>query len=74
MENEIRTNYSSFNNFKGEPVKFGALIQLLHVISHKFLTLMPKESAEYEKDNLKLKLKTYGSYYSHFRVVPGFKY
>ena len=37
LEGEIKTNIQTYSNFKGEPVKFGSLIQLQHVLSYKFI-------------------------------------
>lgn len=74
LDGEIKTNIHTYNNFKGEAIKYGSLVQLEHIQSHRFLTLISRESAEIEKENLKLSLEDYTSEYSHFRIEPSYKY
>ncbi|CAG9317756.1 unnamed protein product [Blepharisma stoltei] len=74
LDGEIKTNIHTYNNFKGEAIKYGSLIQLEHIQSHKFLTLNSQKSSEVERENLKLSLEDYGSEYSHFRIEPSFRY
>ena len=74
LEGEIRTNIHIFNLFDQQEVRYDSQIQLVHVKSHKFLTLKSQSSAESEKDNFKLSLEDFPSEHSHFRIVPSFKY
>lgn len=74
LDGEIKTNIHTYNNFKGDAIKYGSLIQLEHIQSHRFLTLNSQKSAEVERENLKLSLEDYGSEYSHFRIEPSFRY
>lgn len=74
LEGEIKTNIQTFNNFKGEPVRFGSIVQLQHVSSYKFITLVPQENAEIEKENLRLRLTDFASECSYIRIEPGFKF
>jgi Inositol 1,4,5-trisphosphate/ryanodine receptor/MIR domain/RIH domain len=74
LEGEIKTNIQTYNNFKGEPVRFGTIIQLQHVMSYKFLTLIPQENAEIEKENLKIKLTEFASECSYLRIETAYKF
>ena len=47
-----------YNNFKDQPVRFGSLVQLEHLWTHKLLTIKPQQSADVESENIKLTLKT----------------
>lgn len=61
-------------NLKSENVKYGSTIQLEHFLSHKFLTLKPKENSETDKDNIKLSLTDFGDQLTHFKIIAGFKH
>jgi hypothetical protein len=74
LEGEIKTNIQTFNNFKGEAIRFGSIVQLQHVLSYKFITLVPQENAEIEKENLRLRLMEFASECSYIRIEPGFKF
>ena len=74
LEGEIKTNIHTYNLCKGQEILYDSFIQLEHVKSHKFLTLHSQISAETEKDNFQLSFEDFPSEYSHFRVVPSYKY
>ncbi|CAG9321846.1 unnamed protein product [Blepharisma stoltei] len=74
LDGEIKTNTHTYNTFKGEAIKYGSLVQLEHIHSHRFLALQSKTSAESEKENFRLTLEDFGSEYSHFRIEPSYKY
>ena len=74
LEGEIKSNIHSYESLKGETVRYNSLIQLEHLASHKFLTVHSKVSAEGEKDNYKVSFEDFPSAYSHFRIVPGYKF
>lgn len=74
FEGELKTNIQTYSNFKGEPVRFGSIIQLQHVLSYKFITLVPQENAEIEKENLKLRLTEFASECSYIRVETAYKF
>lgn len=74
LEGEIKTNIHTYNLCKGQEILYDSFVQLEHIKSHKFLTLHSQISAETEKDNFKLTFEDFPSEYSHFRVVPSYKY
>ena len=74
LEGEIKSNIHSYESLKGEIVRYNSLVQLEHLTSHKFLTMHSKVSAEGEKDNYKVSFEDFPSAYSHFRIVPSFKF
>ena len=74
LEGEIKTNIQTYSNLKGQPLRFGSVVQFQHLWSQKFLTLFSSENAEFEKDNLKVSLSDFPSEYSNFRIEPAFKF
>ncbi|EFC42308.1 predicted protein [Naegleria gruberi] len=73
MEREIQQNELEALRNYGKPVTYGSSIQLLHVQTQSFLTVA-RESAEMQKDCLRLSLDDVGSKYSHFSLLPYFNY
>ena len=73
LDGETKTNHQTYNKLKGEPIRFGSLVQLEHVQSRRFLTIS-SESAESEKENLKITLEDYGSEESHFKAEPAYNF
>jgi hypothetical protein len=77
LEGEFKTNIQTYHDFKGKPVVYGSLIQLLHVNSQKYLVHKSGEdatNASIEKENLKICLEDYGSEFSHFRIRPSYQF
>lgn len=74
LEGEIKTNMQRYVNARGTPIRYDSPIQLEHLQSHKFLTLECSDTADIEKENLKVSLEDFTSGRSHFRIVPGFNY
>jgi|MDSY01.2.fsa_nt_gb histone H3/H4 len=58
---------------RGEPVKFGDAIQLMHVNSGKFLTVQTDKTARCERENLRVGLDAAGSTMSHLTCVARLK-
>ena len=73
-EGEIKTNMQIYQNFQGQQIKFGSLIQLQHVASGKFISIEPKENAEHERDNIKILVKDFASDCSQLRINFAYKY
>ena len=73
-EGEIKTNIQIYSNSLNQPVKFNSLLQLQHAASGKFLSLIPKENAEIERENLKVRLCDFFSDSSLIRIVPVYKF
>jgi hypothetical protein len=44
-------NFEAFDKVKGSPVLYGEVVQLMHVMSKKFLRFDQKNNAEFEADN-----------------------
>ena len=74
LEGEIKTNLHSYNTYKGQIIRYNSFVQLEHFTSHKFLTLRSQSLAIAEKDSFKLSFEDHPSEYSHFRIVPSYKY
>jgi hypothetical protein len=74
LEGEIKTNLHSYNTNKGQIIRYNSMVQLEHFTSHKFLTLRSQSLAIAEKDSFKLSFEDHPSEYSHFRIVPSYKY
>ena len=57
----------------GKSVLFGDVIQLYHVKSKKYLTILPKTLATDERENLRAELTPDGNPLSWLNVVPRYK-
>ena len=71
--NEQKLNEQYMKTKFGTPVRYGDTIQLLHVKSKKYLTIIPTEVAAVEKENIKISLDVAGSTESWLIVQPRFK-
>jgi len=69
----MKLNETYMKQKSGRPVLFGDTIQLYHVKSKKYLTVLPKKLAVDERENLKVVLNSGGNPYSWINVVPRFK-
>ena len=72
-DNEQKLNEMYLRQKTGDPVLFGDVIQLMHVKSGKYLTVLDSELANDEKENMKLVLLPYGNSLSWIRVSPRYK-
>lgn len=57
----------------GTPILFGDTIQLLHVNSGKYITLLPGQLARDERENMRCYLSPEGSVNSWFQILPRYK-
>jgi hypothetical protein len=57
----------------GHPVNFGDTIQLLHVKSNKYVTVIPGELAKDQRENIRIRMSSVGSALSWFIVSPRYK-
>lgn len=72
-DNEIKMNESFMKERLGTSVCFGDVIQLLHVKSQKYVSLLPGELARDERENMTAFLSPEGSAESWFTVLPRYK-
>ncbi|KAL9648721.1 hypothetical protein ABK040_003659 [Willaertia magna] len=72
-EREEKQNKLESDRLKGKPIPFNESIQLFHVQTNMYLTIA-RESAEIQRDCLKLTLEKEGSTYSYFKILPCFNY
>lgn len=73
VQNEIKLNNDYTMQKHGQKLLFGDIIQLRHVKSGKFITVIPGELARDEKENIRLSLTRDGNPYSWFQILPRFK-
>ena len=71
--NEIIMNDQLMKHRMGTPVKFGDVIQLLHLKSKKFLYVPGKDLARDERENMLLSLSVDGGLNSWIQLLPRFK-
>lgn len=71
--NELKLNEDYMKQKSGRPVLFGDTIQLYHLKSKKYLSILPKKLAFDERENLKVTLRAGGDPFSWFNVVPRYK-
>lgn len=74
FEGEIETNLQSYEKLKGDNVRFGSSVYLQHVLSHKFLTVIPSETGAIERDALKVCLIDFPNDYSNIKFKPTYKF
>lgn len=72
-DNENKLNESYMRQKIGSPVVFGDIIQLLHVKSGKFITIVPDQLARDERENIRVALTSEGCTYSWLQVLPRYK-
>lgn len=53
IDEEEILNYDVYEKLKGTPIRFGQVIQLLHVSSQKYLTYVPEKMSEFESECMK---------------------
>lgn len=53
IQEEIALNLDVYEKLKGTPVRYGQVIQLLHISSQKYLSYDPNAPADLESDCLK---------------------
>lgn len=71
-KDEKQKNKAMFSKVQGSDVALGATIMLYHTKSKCFLTMI-KESADIDKNALKLVIEPEGSKNAWFDIIPGFK-
>eukprot|EP01032_Pedospumella_encystans_P029966 gene29966-33821_t len=61
LENEKKLNDNYMKKKHGQKVNFGDIIQLFHVKSGKYLTIVPEKLAKVERENIHVMLDVNGS-------------
>lgn len=74
LQGECTTNKQAYQKVKGEVVRFGTLVYLQHVESHKFLTLHPKETGTADRDTFKISLNDFPNDFSYFALQPSYNF
>ena len=74
LEGEMKTNMKTYAAYKGKTLKYGAWVQFEHLASRKYLTLRPLESAEIEREHLRVCLEDFSSDQALFRLEPAFQF
>lgn len=69
MEREVQQNKLEAERNLGRPVLYGQAVQLFHMQTQSYLTVA-RESAEMQKDCMRLGLDKEGSPYSYFEILP----
>ena len=57
----------------GQLVEFGGIIQLYHIKSGKYVTVIPGTLAKGERENTRIQLDANGNAYSWIQIIPRFK-
>ena len=70
-ENTLNDNYMA--QHMGKPVLFGDVVQLLHVKSGKFISVVPDKLASQERENIYANLSKGGSIYSWLQILPRYR-
>lgn len=72
-DSENRLNESYMKQKMGTPILFGEIIQLLHLKSGKFLTIVPDQLARDERENIRISLSSEGNSFSWLQLLPRYK-
>lgn len=73
VNNEQQLNEKKNSRRSGTPLVFGDVIQLFHVQSEKYVTVVPDKLANDERENLKVNLSAEGNQYSWLTLIPRYK-
>eukprot|EP00981_Chlorochromonas_danica_P005600 scaffold1159_cov160-Ochromonas_danica.AAC.22 len=73
LENERKLNDTYMRKKFGQKVVFGDIVQLYHVKSGKYLTIIPDQLAKDERENTRISLDTNGNAFSWLQIAPRFK-
>ena len=71
--NEHKSNELEMKMKMGNPIHYGESIQLRHVKSKKYITVIGTEVAKQEKENIRVQLNPFGMNESHLVIEPRFK-
>ena len=71
--NEHKSNELEVKLKMGSPIHYGESIQLRHVKSKKYITVIGTEVAKQEKENIRVLLNPFGMNESHLVIEPRFK-
>ena len=71
--NEVKMNDSFMRLKSGNHVLFGDIIQLRHVKSGKFISVIQNQVANIERENSKVQIVSYGSQLSWLQILPRYK-
>lgn len=73
LTDEYSFNLETFNKHKNVSITYGKIVQLMHLLSNKFLSVSFVE-ADVEKENYKISLEEYSSDATFFKILPSYKY
>ena len=73
VRNEDQLNERKNEKLFGKPLHFGDKVQLYHVQSGKYVTVVPTSLAKDERENLKVCLSCAGNQYSWLTLNPRYK-
>ena len=73
QQNEQSLNDKYMAEKLGQPVFFGDSVQLLHVKSNKYVTILPDKLANEQRENIQVVLSSVGSSHSSFIIAPKYK-
>lgn len=74
MYNELDDNLEILRRNNAQPIKFGNMVQFLHVETQKFLGFVPSKNSAIEPDNLAIELMDEFSDLTTFKLLPVFNY
>lgn len=73
LTDEYSFNLETFNKHKNVSITYGKIVQFMHILSNKFLSVSFVE-ADIEKENYKISLEEYSSESTFFKILPSYKY
>ena len=74
LEGEVKRNRQDYQKEKGKIIRFGTVVNLQHVESHKFITLYPKETGTADRDSFKIGLNDFPNELSDITLQPSYSF
>lgn len=74
LKEELKDNLETYEKFKGQFIRFGSIVYLQHVQSHRFLTVIPEEVSTADKDSLRVCLTNFPNDNSYIRLESSYNF
>lgn len=74
LKSELKDNLETYESKKGKPVKFGSIVYLQHVQSHRFLTIWHKQISTVDKDSCKVGLVDFPNDDSYIKLESSYNF
>ena len=70
---EHSDNIAEQRRLQGKKVRYGDIVQLRHMYTHKFVHVSTTSTSTRDKNNMKIELQTFNAKHAQFRIQPRYK-